>query len=209
MNVPDFDPELKAIQEVIAALEPLDEASRTRVIGYAFDRLGIATSGGNAGSRGTALASQREREQRTPVEPRKTLTDIRALTAEKQPQSANEMAALVGYYLAEMAPDSARKSEVTTNDIKEYFKQGNYPLPSAPEQTLRNAAAAGYFEKLGGGQFRLNPVGHNLVAHSLPRKGESASAPTARKARRPTRARTSTRAKQPKQSKTKRRTSRS
>jgi hypothetical protein len=33
--------------------------------------------------------------------------------------------------------------------------------------TLSNAKNAGYLNALGGGQYRLNAVGHNLVAHKL------------------------------------------
>jgi hypothetical protein len=39
------DPEFEAIQSVLAALGPLDEAARGRVMGYIASRLGIAGSG--------------------------------------------------------------------------------------------------------------------------------------------------------------------
>lgn len=204
MNTHDLDPELKAIQAVIDALEPLEEASRNRVIEYAFDRLGLVTSGGPARNRGTSFGTEREGEPQPALES-KPVIDVRTLREEKEPQSANEMAALVAYYLAEMAPETERKAEVTTNDIKTYFKLGKFPLPNAPQQTLRNAAAAGYFESAGGGKYRLNPVGHNLVAHNLPRKGEPAPK---RSASRPTRARAAKPAKKSgKQTRTKRRAS--
>jgi hypothetical protein len=32
-----------------------------------------------------------------------------------------------------------------------------------------NAKNAGYFESAGGGRYKLNTVGYNLVAHNLPR----------------------------------------
>jgi hypothetical protein len=34
---------------------------------------------------------------------------------------------------------------------------------------LPNAEGAGYFDSLGGGEYRLNAIGYNLVNHSMPR----------------------------------------
>jgi hypothetical protein len=84
------------------------------------------------------------------------------------------MAAVVGYYLAELAPEAERKTEIGTSEVEKYFKLAQHQLPGAPEKTLRNAAAAGYFDSVSRGQYSLNPVGHNLVAHGLPRASASA-----------------------------------
>lgn len=172
----ELDAELQAIQAVIDALDPLEGEARDRVIHYAFDRLGLEYSegetpgvrqdpppggggegGGNGGGSGDAAQPQ-------------VIADIRTLRNEKQPGSANEMAAVAGYYLAELASPGERRTEIGTDDIQTLFKQAGYPLPQRPRQTLPNASAAGYFEAVGGGRYRLNPVGHNLVVHSLPRE---------------------------------------
>jgi hypothetical protein len=100
--------------------------------------------------------------------------DIRALRDEKQPNSANEMAAIVAYYLADLVPVDERKTEIGTADIEKYFKQAGHPLPKAVSKTLQNAAAAGYLDSASRGLYSLNPVGHNLVAHGLPRTGSNA-----------------------------------
>jgi hypothetical protein len=100
-------------------------------------------------------------------------TDIRRLKEQKNPGSANEMAALVAYYLAEVVPAPERKPAIEISDIEKYFKQANFKLPSQLKMTLVNAKNAGYFDATGGGKYKLNPVGYNLVAHSLPRGGGS------------------------------------
>jgi hypothetical protein len=100
------------------------------------------------------------------------LVDIRTLREEKGPKTANEMAAVVAYYLAEAAPERERKQTVTTADLERHFKQAGYPLPSRIGNTLANAAAAGYFDNAGRGEYRLNPVGFNLVTQNLPRSGD-------------------------------------
>jgi hypothetical protein len=76
------------------------------------------------------------------------------------------MAAIVAYYLSEI---TGTKDAIGTADIEKYFKQAAFKLPKKIQQTLPNAAAAGYFEAEGNGVYRLNPVGYNLVVHGLPR----------------------------------------
>ena len=96
-------------------------------------------------------------------------THIEDLKKKKKPRSANEMAALVAYYLSDLAPANEHKDKVTTEDIRTYFKIANFPLPKEIRVTLANATAAGYFNAVGNGECKLNAVGHNLVVHSMPR----------------------------------------
>jgi hypothetical protein len=79
------------------------------------------------------------------------------------------MAVLVAYYASEVAKPSERKNTIGTADITKYFKQADYPLPSQPRVILHRAKNAGYLDSSNRAQYRLNPVGHNLVAHGLPR----------------------------------------
>lgn len=164
------DAEIQAIEQVIAALEPLDQEARARVLDYTFKRLGIAEAPFQVDSP-SALPPSQSPAPEPIVSPPGPRQDIRALRDEKQPKSANEMAAVVAYYLADLAPAEERKKEIGTADIEKYFKQAGHPLPGVVEKTLRNAAAAGYFDSAARGLYSLNPVGHNLVAHGLPRAG--------------------------------------
>ena len=83
------------------------------------------------------------------------------------------MAAVVAYYLSELAPPEERKSSVNVQDITKYFKQANFPLPKAIKDMLSHARDAGYLDSAGEvGQYKLNPVGYNLVVHNLPHKAE-------------------------------------
>jgi len=94
------------------------------------------------------------------------------------------MAALVAYYLAELAGENERTPDVTAEDVLKYFKQAGFPLPKARAMLLPNAKNAGYFDSLGDGKYRLNPVGYNLVAHNLPRSGTDSRVAKSRKPRR-------------------------
>jgi hypothetical protein len=102
--------------------------------------------------------------------PESSTADIRSLRETKQPKSGVEMAALVAYYLSELAPAAERRDAVSAADLEKYFKQAQYRLPQRIDMTLHNGVASGYFDRTGRGEFRLNPVGYNLVTHGLPRE---------------------------------------
>lgn len=95
-------------------------------------------------------------------------TDIRTLKEQKQPKSAAQMAAVVAYYLKEIAPGAERRDTIKTEDVETYFKQARFELPKKLEQLLADSKRAGYFEQVSRGEYRLTRVGHNLVAHRLP-----------------------------------------
>ena len=69
------------------------------------------------------------------------ITDIRTLTAEKQPRSANEMVAFIAYYLSELAPEAERSSSVNMDTIRKHFKMAGFPMPRVPKSALANTAA--------------------------------------------------------------------
>jgi hypothetical protein len=164
------DQELRAIQQVIAALSDLDSEARARVINYVFQRLGISSSGASLNTESSRVRPAPVVDQIEPaLRAGRRQTDIRTFGAEKSPRSANERVAVVGYYLSELASADERKSEISAADITKYFKQAGFPLPKAARMTLVNAKNAGYLDAgAERGGYKLNPVGHNLVAHTLP-----------------------------------------
>ncbi len=165
----DSDAELLAIRAVLGALVPLKREGRTRVLDYVLKRLGVTDSPLPPASTSPSLTRSVDAYiTSTTSESRGQPNDIRSLTKEKAPRSANEMAALVAYYVTELAPEPYRKESITADDIKKYFKDAHFPLPSSSKMTLVNAKNSGYLESSGTGQYRLNPVGYNLVADNLP-----------------------------------------
>lgn len=161
----DSDTELYAIRAVLQALVPLKREGRTRVLTYVLGRLGMPVEA----SAEPMTNIQTRSEIGSSIETNCDQVDIRSLTKQKSPSSANEMAALVAYYLSEVAPEDTKKTSVNVENIKIYFKQAPFRLPKQPKNTLVNAKNAGYFEPAGAGQYRLNPVGYNLVVHGLPK----------------------------------------
>lgn len=160
----------QAIDAIVDALISLDEATRATAIRAACDHLAIAQLA-SAGGAAQDVATPKEdaREATVAAVPVAVALDVRSLKDQKRPKTAAEMACVVAYYLESVAPAGERKKDVTSEDMQKYFKQAGFPLPKRPQQLLLNARASGYFDSAGHGKYRLNPVGHNLVAHGLPR----------------------------------------
>lgn len=78
------------------------------------------------------------------------------------------MAAVVAYYLKELAPEGERRETIKTEDLEKYFKQARYELPKEIDQVLGASKRAGYLEAASRGEYRLTRVGYNLVTHRLP-----------------------------------------
>ena len=170
------DVELEAIEQIIKALSGLDDAARSRVIAYVFQRLGLAmpTQMSVAPSTPQPPLGVASPPQATVSHPGH-ITDIRTLKESKAPKSDTEMAALVAYYLKHHAPPEERKDVIQREDIEKYFVQADFPLPKRSEFTLPNAKNAGYFDPAEKGSYKLNPVGHNLIAHGLSESRASGS----------------------------------
>ena len=171
------DPELDAINAILGALSGLEGESIQRVLDYVFGRLSITRSARaiTSPTATTASSAAAPESAATPTASRRQ--SIRDLKEEKRPQSANQMAALVAYYLSEIegAADS-----ITATDLQKFFKQAGFKLPKSIPQALPNAAAAGYFDAIGDGRYRLNPVGYNLVVHGLPREEKAVASKRSR-----------------------------
>lgn len=173
---PDVDNEIEAIKVVLAALQPLAPEVREVVLDYVLKRLGMKAH--NLPEGHTAVAEKKstalERgEQLQTMTGASTPIHIKDLKEEKQPKSAIEMAVLVAYYLSHVITDPDRKGTVSAKDLDTYFKIADFKLPAKQESNLQNAKNAGYFDAVGSGEYKLNPVGYNLAVHTLPRTGKS------------------------------------
>lgn len=157
----------QSIDEVIAALEPLDEAARITAVRAACEHLGIAVPSNQPVD--ATIEYRSPADKVTPNVHVVPATDIRTFRTQKNPKSDIEMACITAYYLASLAPPDQQKSSIGKADIEKYFNQAGHKLPMRSDQLLINAKSAGYLDSAGRGKYKLNPVGHNLVVHTLPR----------------------------------------
>jgi hypothetical protein len=155
----------EAISSILKTLDPLDDESRKKVLSAVHAFLG------------TSYNPQHTVEPKLPEQTGAVAPfghvgvpkDIRSLREEKQPKSDIETVVVMAYYLRELAAAGERKASVTAEDVEAYFPQMGAKLPAKAGQTLINGKNAGYFVSQGSGRFALNPVGLNLVTHTLPR----------------------------------------
>lgn len=170
-----IDQEVEAIKAVLTALAPLSEKARASVLDYVVKRLSVQPLLANP-QQGLAVGDTPASRLVHQGAPGTGPVHIKTFKEGKRPRSANEMAALVAYYLANLAPPGEKKATLNQQDIETFFKIAGFPLPKQVRVTLQNAKNAGYFDLVGDGQYKLNAVGHNLVVHSMPR-GKGAEGP--------------------------------
>ena len=164
------DEVVKAISTLMDVLTPLDKEAREHALDFVMKRLGISQSA-PAAPVAPRPAFVPPETPVVPPAPNQPGQDIRSFAAAKEPRTMNEKVAVMAYYLAQVAPAEERRDFITPEDIKPYFIQADFELPTATgSMTLTNAKNAGYLNALERGQYKLNPVGHNLVAHKLPSK---------------------------------------
>lgn len=98
--------------------------------------------------------------------------DARSFFQEKAPSSQSEAISVATYYVTELAPPEMRTPAINKEKATEVFRQARYPLPKRIAQVLVNAQNAGYLVRVGQGEYKLSPVGFNLVEHTLGRDAE-------------------------------------
>jgi len=164
------DLELQAIGTLLSALEPLSDEACKNIIMYVFQRLGMEFAPQDPRSATPPMSVAAASHAAGLEAEAATAIDIRSFKEEKLPRTASEMVAVAAYYLAHLAPPGERRDHIVADDIRRCFLQASFPLPSAPPHiTLVKAADAGYVDARERGQYRLNPVGYNLVTNTLPR----------------------------------------
>ena len=158
--------DFEAVRIVVETLEPFDSKDRERIIRWAKEKLEMPTP---AQSNGTT-------QQQATVQPARAQKDIKTFVSEKAPSSDRQLAAAVAYYYAFEAPTNEQKESIDKDDLIEACRKvGGRRRPTNPGQTLRNAAHAGYLDRVETGKYRLNAVGENLVAMVLPGGGRAAT----------------------------------
>jgi hypothetical protein len=98
--------------------------------------------------------------------------DIRSFVQGKQPKSDVQFVAVVAYYHRFVAPEPERKDAITSDDIQNAARLAQRPVFKTPSVPLNNCVQQGYMDRAARGEYRLNAVGENLVAMTLPGSGE-------------------------------------
>lgn len=172
--------DLDAVRVIVNALEPFNTNDRERIIRWAREKLGLGSHSA-AEARievGPQLEEAKLGQQKVQDEPRSQAqshgsTDIKTFIHQKNPKRDVQFAAAVAYYHCFEAPEADRKEVITGADLQQACRKAGRDRLKKPGQTLFNAHYLGYLDKGSEqGTFRLNAVGENLVAMTLPEKAE-------------------------------------
>lgn len=183
MTTPKTD-DLDATRSIVEALEPFDTKDRERIIRWACEKLGIVQQ--------TIVQTIPQKEIiveaqgiSAPIQPNQLqgiAKDIKSFLGEKSPKSNNQLAAAVAYYHTFEAPVNERKSYITKDDLQNACRLAGLERLTKPEQTLVNAHNVGLLDKgAENGSYKINSVGENLVAMTMP-SGSVSSKPKTRRA---------------------------
>lgn len=167
----------EAAKTVSDTIKSMDKADQERVLRWVAESLGIALAAPQpAGA--PAMSQSPLSPPATPPPQNDRPRDIKSFKDEKQPKSDNQYAAVVAYYYRFEAPESQRRETINAETLQESTRQSGWKRLAAPRMTLNNAMAQGYLDRTDRGEYRINTVGENLVAMTLPGGGDNGGSVT-------------------------------
>lgn len=173
-----------AAKKIVETLIGLDSATQALAMRFASETLGLQASPVPQTASGHPAPSGHGASHST---------NIKQFVATKVPRSDLQFAAVVAYFYRFEAPESERKDQVDAEILQEATRLAGRDRLKKPYLTLNNAKNAGYLDAAGEGYFRINSVGENLVAMTLPGSGLEASPKRGtgrKKAQKPTKVKT-------------------
>ncbi|HTX25061.1 MAG TPA: hypothetical protein VMD03_10425 [Steroidobacteraceae bacterium] len=172
--MPDPSPpdDLEAVRVIVEVLKKFPPDEQARIVRWSQEKLGHHP---------TTLPTAADRAE--PARQSGT-GDIRSFIHSKAPNNDVQFAATVAYYYAFEAQGADRRQEISAADLQEATRLANTERLDRPITTLHNAVQRGYLDKgTARGTFKINTVGENLVAMSLPTTNAAAPARKSRPAR--------------------------
>ncbi|MGA2500388.1 MAG: hypothetical protein ABSH20_21810 [Tepidisphaeraceae bacterium] len=155
--------EFDAAKVIVDTLKGLDKQQQVRAIKFACESLEMQAPMLGSSPHGAGPSTQ-------PAPASAHLpTDIKQFTASKAPKSDQQFAAVVAYFHRFIAPEAERKDAITSKDLEDAARKVGCKRPH--RVTLNNAKNAGYLDAAERGCFKINTVGENLVAVTLPGNG--------------------------------------
>jgi hypothetical protein len=174
--------EFDAVRMVVEILKDFKSDEQSRIIRWAQEKLGFV-GGAHTAVPGFATPGMAIPGVGGPAN-RVGGKDISSFMQAKNPTNDVHFATAVAYFYAFDAPEVNRKLEISASDLQDATRLCGRARLQRPITTLHNAVARGYLDKGSTrGTFKINTVGENLVAMSLPTGPVSADAPRSRPAR--------------------------
>lgn len=173
MSKPNDD--FEATKILVETLAPFESSDQQRIIRWACEKLGINAPNALVSAYAIPAVQQADQLLQAPVVSSSPSgqVDIKSFVNSKNPTSDMQFAAVIAYYFAFEAPDAQRKSHIGSADLQDSCRLLGRERLKDPGQTLRNTCFNGLLDKAEEkGTFKINTVGENLVAVTLPGDGE-------------------------------------
>jgi hypothetical protein len=158
---------LDAAQKIVAELQGMTDDHQALALKFAIETLGLQMPTSHAPpipAPGHSPQAAQHPVSSTPAQ----RTDIKTFTAAKAPKSDQQFAAVVAYFYQFEAPEGQKQDSIDAATMKDAARLARRKQVSDWSVTLDNARRTGYLDKAGRGKFKLNAVGENLVAITLP-----------------------------------------
>lgn len=167
-----------AAEEIKAILHDRDIAEQTRIVRWVSESLGLSTTPSAASERPAprpaAATLPQSADQPLDSQPQ-SVNNFRSFYDARKPKNDVQFAAVAGYFYRFASPQAERKETILPKDLDEAGRLARGCGFKNPRVTLNNAVKLGYFDRAGDGAFKLNAVGENLVAMTLPGSAKGAN----------------------------------
>lgn len=140
---------------------------RLLAVKFAMETLGLQSPTGQAQVLQTPAQPAPSSQHTVPSVPAPQ-SDIKTFTTMKAPKTDTQFAAVVAYFYQFEAPSNQRRESINDAAMKEAARLAGRRQAPKWKFTLQNARNAGYLDAAGDGNYKLSPVGENLVAITLP-----------------------------------------
>jgi hypothetical protein len=170
-----------AAEEIKEILHGRDKTEQEKILRWVSESIGVIAS---APIVSQASTSPPQAAQISSSSGGLRRRDIKSFVAEKAPKNDVQFAAVAAYFYRFEASEAERKDVIVAEDLQTAGRQARGYGFTKPLGTLNNAVALGYFDRAGRGEFKLNAVGENLVAMTLPSSESSGKRSRAKKKKR-------------------------
>ncbi len=164
----DFD----AAKAVAEQLKGMEKERQQRILRWVAESLsldlGIAPATERQTAEATASGGATSSHEEAQLHRHPRPADIKSFVDSKRPKSDVQFATVVAYYYRFEASAENRKDSIDAEVLQEAARLAGRRRPPKPLATLNNAKTLGYLDSPERGQFRINSVGENLVAMTLP-----------------------------------------
>lgn len=158
---------LEAAQKIVAELQGMDKVQQGLAVKFAMETLGLLDPIAHSETAQPPPYSAPPRPH-TAVKPPVPPTDIKTFTTAKAPKSDQQFAAVVAYYYRFEVPADQQRHSIDAPAMRDAARLAGRKQVTDWRMTLDNARRSGFLDKAERGAFKLNAVGENLVAITLP-----------------------------------------